>query len=170
MKAPSHAQYASAILRRELESVKTEIAAYPDDAGVWATPPGITNSAGTLALHLAGNLEHFIGAQFGKTGYVREREVEFAARNIPRAEIIGKIDAAIAAVETGLSRLSDEDLHGVYPLPFGDATVHNGDFMIHLVAHLGYHLGQIDYHRRLICGGPTVPALPISKLTSAEKK
>ena len=170
MNAPSHAHYASAILCRALDTVKGEIAAYPDDDSVWTTPPGIMNSAGTLALHLAGNLSHFIGAQLGKTGYVRDREAEFASRNISRVEIIQKLEAAITAGEASLAPLSDQDLHGDYPLQLGNTTVHSGDFMIHLVAHLGYHLGQIDYHRRLTCGGQTVSALLIPNLSSAEKK
>ncbi len=170
MNAPSHARYASAILCRGLETVKGEIAAYPDDASVWATPPGIVNSAGTLALHLAGNLSHFIGAQLGKTGYVRDREAEFAARDIPRLEILARLDAAIAAVDASLAPLTDADLHEAFPLRLGDTTVHSGDFLIHLVAHFGYHLGQIDYHRRLTCGGPTVSALLIPNLSSAGKK
>jgi len=162
------ARYAAAIIRRELETVKAEIVSYPDDASVWATPPGIANSAGTLALHLAGNLSAYVGAQLGKTGYVRDRDREFAARDLPRSEILKALDGALDIVESSLAPLSDADLHGRYPLAFGDTTLGTGDFLIHLVSHLGYHLGQIDYHRRLTVGGPSVKALPIPKLASVE--
>jgi hypothetical protein len=34
-----------------------------------------------------------------------------------------------------------------------------GQFMVHLVAHLGYHLGQVDYHRRIAAGQEALPGM-----------
>ncbi|HEX2719050.1 MAG TPA: hypothetical protein VHM67_15380, partial [Gemmatimonadaceae bacterium] len=82
------------ILTRELLALRRGIEAYPDDASVWRPMPGIANVGGTLALHIAGNLQHFIGAVLGGTGYVRDRDAEFARRDVSRDEILREIDAA----------------------------------------------------------------------------
>src|SRR5262249_36896240 len=99
---------------RELRSLKRELDAYPDDASVWATPPGIKNPAGTLFLHLAGNLQHFVGAKLGDTGYVRNREAEFSRRGVSRAEIARELDAATAAVDAGFAKLTDRTLESEF--------------------------------------------------------
>ena len=140
---------------RELRALRREIEAYPDESLLWASRPGITNSAGNLALHLCGNLQHFIGARLGNTGYVRNRDAEFARRNVSRAEILAEIDAATAAVQLGFDRIKDEDLEQQYPESILKTTVTTGVWLMHSVAHLGYHLGQIDYHRRMVTGDAT---------------
>ena len=94
---------------RELEGLKREIALFPDDASVWQTVPGVTNSAGNLALHVAGNLQYFIGGVLGGTGYVRNRELEFGRRSGTRAEIAAELDAAIRVVRDVLPGLSAGD-------------------------------------------------------------
>ena len=140
----------SGILARDLISLRKEIEAYPGEPDLWRGAEGITNSGGTLALHLAGNLQHFIGAVLGNTGYIRNRDAEFAERDVPRAEVLHRIDAALAAVKDTLAGLSDADLAREYPLPVGKVRVETGDFLIHLATHLTYHLGQVDYHRRMV--------------------
>jgi hypothetical protein len=143
------------LLLRELRALRREIEAYPDESLIWATRTGITNAAGNLALHLCGNLQHFIGARLGNTGYVRNRDAEFARRNVSRVEILAEIDAATAAVQLGLDRINDDDLNQQYPESILNTTVTTGVWLMHLVAHLGYHLGQIDYHRRMVTGDAT---------------
>lgn len=140
------------LLLRELRAVRRTLAAYPDDAAVWAQPTGAPNSAGTLALHVAGNLRHFIGARLGGTDYVRDRGAEFAARDLPRDAIVAELDAAIAAVDETLTSLPDDQLRDDYPEPMGGRTVSIGDMLVHLAVHLAYHLGQLDYHRRIVTG------------------
>ena len=61
------------ILLRDLEAVKRELVAYRDEKDIWAMPPGVPNSAGTLALHMAGNLHHFLGAVMGRRRGRRSR-------------------------------------------------------------------------------------------------
>lgn len=139
-------------LLRELHTLAVELDAYPDDASVWAGPPGIENSAGTLALHLVGNLRHFIGARLGGTGYVRDRVEEFAARGLARTEIRARIAAAIAEVDRVLAALPPGRLAEEFPDPVGGVRLSTGQFMLHLAAHFGYHLGQLDYHRRIVTG------------------
>jgi uncharacterized damage-inducible protein DinB len=160
----------SGILTRDLVSLRKEIEAYPADQDLWRDAEGITNPGGTLALHLTGNLQHFIGAVLGNTGYVRNRDAEFAERDVPRAEVLHRIDAAVAAVRETLSRLTDADLAREYPLPIGKTRVETGDFLIHLATHLTYHLGQVDYHRRMVTrSGTTVSTVAPWRLHTARE-
>jgi uncharacterized damage-inducible protein DinB len=141
---------ARTVMLRELRALDREIAAYPDDKSLWITPPGAPNSAGNLALHLAGNLRHFIGATLGGTGYKRNRDAEFSVKDISREELRAVIAATIDEVSDALDRITDEDLARGYPLALAGQHVRTSDFIVHLAVHLSYHLGQIDYHRRLL--------------------
>jgi len=153
-------------LLRELDSVRASIEAYPDDKSVWRPVPGITNVGGTLGLHIAGNLRHFIGAALGDTGYVRDRDAEFSARDLPRSDLIDRIEAARAESDRTLTNLPVADFEGRYPMPIAGRVVRTGDFLVHLAIHLAYHLGQLDYHRRIVTGegAKVVPALQVSML------
>lgn len=136
------------MLRRDIAGVRREVEAYPDDDSLWKPVTGIPNTGGTLALHIAGNLRHFFGAILGKDGFVRDRDAEFARRNVSRAELLNGLDDALASVETTLKKLDDIDLQLPYPEPIAKRKVNTGVFLTHLAVHLGYHLGQLDYHRR----------------------
>jgi uncharacterized damage-inducible protein DinB len=140
------------LLTRDLRAVRRELEAYPDDASVWRAVPGLPNTAGTLALHVAGNIRHFIGGVVGRDGYVRDRDAEFARRDVPRSELIAGVEAAIAAVERALDAAPADVMEGTFPEPIAKRPVSAADFLVHLVAHLTYHLGQIDYHRRVVTG------------------
>jgi hypothetical protein len=158
-------------LLRDLDSLADEIVAYPDDATVWTLPAGAPNSAGTLTLHLVGNLRHFVGATLGKNGYQRQRDVEFSTRDMPRSELLVLIATARAEVGETLASLDASALDADYPLrlPFSAPEeghmVPTGRFLVHLASHLAYHLGQVDYHRRLVTGdGTGVGAIGLSAL------
>jgi hypothetical protein len=142
------------LMLRELESFRRQIAAFPDEQGPWQARPGIANTAGTLALHCAGNIQHFIGAKLLGTGYVRQRDLEFSRRDVPRNEITAELDRASEAVRL-LEKKRDSDLPAVFPEPFGGKSVNTDVMLMHLAVHLGYHLGQADYHRRLSTGDGT---------------
>ena len=159
---------AARVLARELAAVQREIALFPDDARVWATAPGLPNSAGNLALHLAGNVQHYIGAALGQTGYVRDRDAEFGRRSGTRDEIRAELARAITVARQILpalpaGRLTEEvAVAGIPPMPLGR-------FLLHLCVHAGYHLGQIDYARRVLTGdGASAATLPISALVSSD--
>ena len=155
------------IFLRELRALHREIEAYPNEKDIWAVPAGIGNSAGTLALHLAGNLQHYLGARLGRTNYVRNRDAEFSRRGVSRAEILEELDAANIAITRAFARISDSDLVDVYPEKISGTTITTGEWLVHLVAHMGYHLGQIDYHRRLVTGDPrTVDVISVKELPS----
>lgn len=157
------------VLHREISSVRLEVMAYPDDDALWRVVPGISNSGGTLALHLAGNLRHFVGTVFGGTGFVRDREWEFAARNLSRADVAAHLTDTLSHLVTTLEELDPARLDAMYPAPVGpDLQVPADALMVHLAVHTGYHLGQIDYHRRIVTGDPTtVATLPMAKLIGA---
>lgn len=156
------------IFKRELASLRKELETYEREEDIWQLPPGISNPAGTLALHLAGNLQHFLGAVLAGTGYVRNRDREFQARGLTRAELLAEVDAAVAAIDRAAPRLTPEVLAAEYPEAVAKVRLNTADFLVHLASHLAYHLGQVDYHRRLVTGNPaTVGTVSPTLLLSA---
>jgi uncharacterized damage-inducible protein DinB len=142
----------AAILDRDLQALRREVEAYPDERALWRAVPGITNTAGTLVLHLTGNLQHYLGARLGGTGYVRDRAAEFARREVPRAELLREIEAARSAARASLADLSETQLAADYPETIAGVRVATGEYLVHLTTHFAYHLGQLDYHRRVVTG------------------
>jgi len=138
------------IFKRDLEKLKQEIASYRNESNLWKVDKSIANSSGNLCLHLVGNLNTYIGAEIGKTGYVRNRDLEFSLKNIPQVQLMKMIEDTIVIVEDGLSKLNENDLEREYPLLVFKEKTSTGYFLIHLTVHLGYHLGQVNYHRRLL--------------------
>ena len=139
---------------RDLEKLITELEAYPSEESLWQVSGEIKNSAGNLALHLIGNLNHFIGVKLGGTNFVRDRDSEFALKNVPRAEIIQKLQDTIVVLEATLPKLDTEALEAIYPLEVMGYPMSTAYFLIHLYGHLSYHLGQVNYHRRLLSISP----------------
>jgi hypothetical protein len=153
------------VITRELKALRREIEAYPSDEAMWEVLPGIANPGGNLALHLAGNIQYFLGNVLGKNGYVRNRDAEFGSRDVPRNELLREIDNAIAAVETGMGKISESDLARPYPESVGGVRSTTGAFLAHFATHLAYHLGQVDYHRRILTGeSKTVKAMALAEL------
>jgi uncharacterized damage-inducible protein DinB len=153
------------VITRELKALRREIETYPSDDDLWEVRAGITNPGGNLALHLAGNIQYFLGNVLGKNGYVRNRDAEFASKDVPRAELLREIDNAIEAVETGMSKVTEADLAKPYPESVGGVSSTTGAFLAHFATHLAYHLGQVDYHRRILTGeSKTVKAMALNEL------
>jgi hypothetical protein len=140
------------LYERDLEKLKAEILQYTDEADLWKTCDGITNSAGNLSLHLTGNLKHFFGAVLGRTGYVRERDAEFANKNVSPSEMLADIDATLDVVRSTLAGMVENDFDKPYPIEVFGHPMTTGYFLVHLTTHFNYHLGQINYHRRLVAG------------------
>jgi uncharacterized damage-inducible protein DinB len=135
---------------RGLGRLTSLIESFPDDGRLWSVTGNAKNPPGTLALHLAGNVEHYIGAILGGTGYVRDREAEFGDREVAKGEILRRVESAKAVAIRTLGTLDDDALGKVYPAPTGaDLGIVEGattrHFLIHLTWHLGWHLGQIHY-------------------------
>jgi len=138
------------LFSRDLKRLKAEIESYQSESSLWLVEPNIANSAGNLCLHLIGNLNTYIGATLGGTDYVRNRPLEFSLKNIPQSELIIKIEETIVTIEQTLGKLSQEDMTAEFPLLVFEEKTSTEFFLVHLTTHLSYHLGQINYHRRLL--------------------
>jgi uncharacterized damage-inducible protein DinB len=152
----------SRLINRELASLRDELLAYPNEGDMWALPKGVPNSGGNIALHLVGNLRFFIGTLFGATGFVRDRDAEFSKTGVPRAEILKSIETAADEVTRTLANFDPALLDKTFPVEIGGHKLQTGMFLQHLASHLAYHLGQVDYHRRIVTGNSvSVGAIPI---------
>jgi hypothetical protein len=135
---------------RDLVKLKQELELYNNEDNIWRIDKNILNSAGNLSLHLIGNLNTYIGAELGNTGYIRNRPEEFSLKNVPRQELISKIERTIEMLDATLSSLTEDQLKSEYPQTVFDGKVSTEYFLLHLATHLSYHLGQVNYHRRLL--------------------
>lgn len=138
------------LFERDLNKLKQEIELYSKEENLWVVDKNIGNSSGNLCLHLIGNLKTYIGAELGKTGYIRQRDLEFSLKNIPREEILASIEETKSIVKQTLETLTEEDLEKEYSQDLGYPIKTTYHLLVHLTIHLGYHLGQINYHRRLL--------------------
>jgi uncharacterized damage-inducible protein DinB len=138
------------LFERDLQKLKEEINFYKNEGDLWRIKDGISNSGGNLCLHLIGNLNHFIGATLGNSGYVRNRNAEFSSKNVPKAVLVEEVEKTTISVKNVLDKLSAEDYEKNFPLLKHDKVVTTEHMLLHLLTHLNYHLGQVNYHRRLI--------------------
>ena len=135
---------------RDLQRLEEEINLYPSEEAIWRLDGEIKNTAGNLCLHLCGNLQHYIGANLGHTSYVRNRDNEFAAKGISKTELIAEVQKTRQTVRDTLETLKPSVLEAEYPEKVYEYSMTTAYFLIHLTAHLNYHLGQVNYHRRIL--------------------
>ena len=140
----------STFFERDLDKIITEISLFENENDIWKIKEGILNSAGNLALHIIGNLNHFIGTTLGNTGYVRNRDEEFSLKDIPFETLIADINDLKETVKNTLSKLSSADLQNDFPIKIRDEVFSTQNMLVFLLAHLNYHLGQINYLRRMM--------------------
>jgi len=138
------------LFKRDLEKLKAEIIAYQKEENIWIVDKNITNSAGNLCLHLVGNLNTFVGVHLGDTDYIRQRDLEFSLKNVPRVTLVQQVEDTMTMIENILHQLTEADLEKEYPIIVFKDKMETGLFLTHLTTHLTYHLGQINYHRRLL--------------------
>lgn len=138
------------LFNRDLDKLKTEIRLYQDESTLWKTENSINNSGGNLCLHLIGNLKNYIGNGLADIKYIRQREFEFSAKYVDRERLVEEINNTIQIVNQGLSRITDKQLIEDFPIIIWEKETGMAFTLIHLHAHLNYHLGQINYHRRLL--------------------
>ncbi len=143
-------KYIEEIIIRDLDILKKEANLFKSEGDLWKTAGEISNPAGVLSQHLCGNLKHFIGATLGKTGYQRNRELEFSQTGILREELIRNVEETIDVVKKSFEKLNDEDLKSIYPTPFLGKTLTTGELLLIITSHLSYHLGQVNYLRRCL--------------------
>ena len=155
------------LLDRELESFAKEIDLFANDEDIWRTLPGVTNSVGNLAIHVAGGLQHFVGALLGQTGYTRNRDLEFSRSSGSRADVIAELNRARAVIRDVIPRLTDDVMSAPVPGPFPGPKVSTRTFLVHLCTHAAMHLGQAGYLRRALTGDATsvgpVPMAPLER-------
>lgn len=135
---------------RDIDKLIYEINSYENEADMWEIRGTIKNSAGKLVCHLLGNLNHYIGQGIGDTGYQRNRPLEFSIEFVPTSELVDELEQAKKMIEKCLPMLLESDLNNPRPLDFTVTSVETMmDYIIHLHSHLNWHLGQINYHRRM---------------------
>jgi hypothetical protein len=146
----------SALFSRDIHRLIQELQAFPDTAAVWKTAPGVSNAAGTLALHLEGNLREYIGRQLGGIEFTRDRPREFSARGVEQAELIARLEKVRDTIPPVIAALSAAQLDADYPEKVLGKPTSTRQFLIHLLGHLNYHLGQVDYLRRFATGNGAI--------------
>lgn len=160
-------QTIAALLQRELQAFERELQLFPDDETVWRTMPGVPNSAGNLALHIAGNLQHFVGTVLGGSAYVRDRDREFSRQSGSRSELVNELQKAAVAVRTVVPNLTDDILGRDFPeAVIPNRRIQTLRFLLHLCAHASFHLGQAGYLRRSLTGqAQSAGPVPLGVLT-----
>jgi hypothetical protein len=141
------------LFRRDLTRLSQQIEAFPNDEALWQTLPGVTNAAGNLALHIEGNLREYVGRQLGKLPYNRIRELEFSSRGVSKNELVTRLAELSTSIPNVIEELSSEQMEMEYPQVVLEVTTPTQEFLIHLYGHLNWHLGQIDYLRRILPPG-----------------
>jgi len=144
------------LFARDLTRLEQELRAFPDTAALWVVAPGISNAAGTLALHLEGNLREYIGRQLGHLEYTRDRPREFSARYIAQQELLDRVGKLRGTIPPVIRGLTPDGFAAAYPELYNGAAISTQQFLIHLLSHFNYHLGQIDYLRRLTSGAGAI--------------
>ena len=151
----------AALFRRDLTRLRQEIEAFSTETDIWKLVPGVSNSAGHLTMHLEGNLREYIGRQIGGVAYTRNRPAEFQGPPKPRPELLAGIDLVLSLVPGVVAALNEEHLAAPFPERVLGPELSTQQFLIHLYGHLAYHLGQIDYLRRVLT---TAGAIDLARL------
>jgi hypothetical protein len=144
------------LFRRDLTRLGQQIEAFPNDEALWQTLPGVTNAAGNLTLHIEGNLREYVGRQLGKLPYSRNRALEFSLRGLSKHELGTRIAELRRSIPSVIEQLSLEQMEMEYPEVVLEVAMSTQQFLIHLYGHLNWHLGQIDYLRRILSGGAAI--------------
>jgi hypothetical protein len=138
------------LYERDLRKLIEEVNLFQNEENLWKITGGVVNCCGNLTLHIIGNLNHYVGATLAHTGYVRERPREFAAKGVPRQELVAQLEVLIPLIKTTLSNFTEAQMDARYPDLFDDAYNSNSYVLIRLLTHLDYHLGQVNYLRRIL--------------------
>jgi hypothetical protein len=147
----------AALFQRDLTRLLQQLETFRGTSTLWQVIPGIENSAGNLTLHLEGNLREYIGRQLGGISYQRQRDLEFSNKGISAEELIARIEDVLVKIPPTLASLTDAQLEAIYPENVLKKELTTRQYLIHTNGHLNYHLGQIDYLRRVLTAGSAVP-------------
>jgi len=143
--------YLAELFERDLTKLRDEVKKFRDEDNIWRKEDGISNTAGTLVVHLVGSLNYTIGELIGHNGYQRDRVKEFTAIDVPKDDLVAAIEKLIAVVQKSLTGISQQTLDAEYSLDvFGKKST--AFYLSHFYGHLNYHLGQVNYLRRILEG------------------
>lgn len=140
----------STLYERDLLKLIEEINLFQNEEDLWKTTGTVKNCGGNLVLHIIGNLNHYVGAMLAHTGYVRDRPQEFAKKGVPRQELAAQLEALIPLIKSTLNNLPEAQMEAEFPVVFDDAHNSNSYVLVRLLTHLNYHLGQVNYLRRIL--------------------
>lgn len=140
----------ASLFQRDLARLMRQLESFPNDEALWRTPPGITNSAGSLVLHIEGNLREYVGRQLGNRPFIRNRQMEFGSQEHGKEELTRRVGALQDSIPRIVGALSREQMESEYPEAVLGAPISTQEFLIHLYGHLNWHVGQIDHLRRMM--------------------
>jgi hypothetical protein len=132
---------------RDIRKLIEEVNLFKNEEDLWRTEGSVKNSVGNLALHIIGGLNHLVGATLARTQYVRDRDKEFTSKGVKREDLVAGLEALIPMIN---ETLNAQDLNAEYPAFFDKPKTTIGYVLVQLLAHLNYHLGQVNYLRRIL--------------------
>ena len=140
----------AALYERDIRKLIEEINLFKSEENLWKTQGSIKNSSGNLALHIIGGLNHLVGATLLHTGYVRDRDQEFASKGIARKQLVANLEDLVPMINQALNQLTSEQMDSPYPIFFDKDNATHSYVFTQLLLHLNYHLGQVNYLRRIL--------------------
>jgi len=138
------------LYERDLRKMIEEVNLFKDEENLWRTQGSVKNSCGNLVLHITGGLNHYFGATLAHTGYIRDRDQEFSKKGVKREELVAQLEQVIPVMNETLSALTTEQIEADFPIFFDKPNTSVSYVAIRMLAHLGYHLGQVNYLRRVL--------------------
>jgi hypothetical protein len=138
------------LYERDIRKLIEEVNLFKNEEDLWRTQGSVKNSAGNLALHIIGGLNHLIGATLAQTGYVRDRDQEFIRKGVERKDLLAHLEKLIPMINTTLNALTEKQMGAEYPIFFDKPKTSTSYVLTQLLLHLNYHLGQVNYLRRIL--------------------
>jgi hypothetical protein len=135
---------------RDIRKLIEEINLFKNEEDIWKTTGSVKNSCGNLVLHIIGGMNYLIGATLAKTNYVRNREQEFIQKNVERKELVVQLEALVSMINQTLTALTPKQMEAEFPIFFDKPKTSVSYVLVQLLAHLNYHLGQVNYLRRIL--------------------
>lgn len=135
---------------RDIRKLIEEVNLFKNEEDLWRTHGSVKNSSGNLVLHIIGGLNYLIGATLAQTGYVRNRDQEFTRKGVERKELVAQLEQLIPMINKTVNTLTREQMEAEYPIFFDKPKTSTSYVLVQLLVHLNYHLGQVNYFRRIL--------------------
>ena len=135
---------------RDLLQLITEVNLFSKEENLWKTEGSVKNSSGNLVLHIIGGLTYLVGTTLAHTGYVRDRDQEFIRKGVERTEMVAQLETLIPMISNTFNALTPEQMEADFPIFFDQPNTSTSYVLVKLLSHLNYHLGQVNYLRRVL--------------------